>query len=356
MVSPASQHWDSWDKQICWNSSQAEHCSVASVARNTFLSKWSGDSFSLRDLSSLSGQASPSPLTACVTTNLALALRKSFDEDHDGGLSLEEKSSLLSTVGVSPATALVRLSSVLGLTSHLPRYIGCCGRLVVLEGDLSSLEERVASDWDTRAELALQILTLLDNLLSVEGWVMVAWGLQWEDFSISRSGQVVFTGLDKLTPVDKTILDPPSEEERPVCNSDCFSEYRKDVMMKTPRGQPGRGCSSALLYADMMAAEVCLNIFSARDGRPALLHSAPEEVSKLVTECGVEEGRGGRWRAVDDLKILLGGTEGSAEDEEMDSTTGDVIRGNNYTQDNSGEYDNTDEDEEEEDDSDDGDN
>ena len=182
---------------------------------------------------------------------------------------------------------------------------------------------------------------------------MVAWGLQWEDFSISRSGQVVFTGLDKLTPIDKTILEPPPEEERAVCNSDCFSQYRRDVMMKTPRGQPGKGCGSALLFADMMAAEVCLNIFSGRDGRPAFLHSAPEEVSKLVRECGLEEGRGGRWRAVDDLKIVLGETEGSAEDnEESDSTTGNVIRGNNT----SGEYGDNDEEEENDDDDDDGDN
>ena len=353
VLAPQAQHWDRWDREVCRNSSRGETCPLASVARDTFLYKWGGDPFSLRDLPGLSGQPTPAPLTACMTSNLALALRKSFDEDHDGGLSLEEKSSLLSTLGVSPATAVLRLGGVLGLTSHLPRYIGSCGRLVVYEGGLTSLEQQVTTDWDTRAELAGQILTLLDNFLSVEGWVMVAWDLQWDDFSLSQSGQVVFTGLDKLTPVDKTILEPPSQEERPVCNSDCFSRYKKDVMMVTPRGQPGRGCGSALQYADMMAASVCLNIFSERAGRAALLHSAPEEVSKLVRECGVEEGRGGRWRAVDDLRTLLGETEGSADtdDTEESSTTEDVTQ-----QGDSNEYDddNNDEDDDDEDNNDNG--
>ena len=344
VLSPPSDWWDSWDRKVCRNVSQGDNCNLARAAKTSFLSSWPGDPFSLRHLHSVPGQSSPSPLTACITTNLALALRKSFDVNHDGALSLQEKSSLLTTVGVSPALAVLRLAGQVGLTSHLPRYIGCCGRLAVIEGGLTRLEDEVSRDWSTRAELAGQLLALLENFLSVDGWVMVAWGLSWPDFSLSRSGQLVFTGLDKVTPVDKTLLEPPSEEDRPVCNSECFSKFKKDVIMRTPRGQPGLGCGAALLYADMMYRDVCTNIFSDQEGRLGLLHSAPsedsEEITKLVKECAVEEGKGGRWRALDDLKEILSESDGDSEETSTDYST---ESGNITEQDSgeSGEYEDT---------------
>ena len=342
VISPHSDWWDSWDRRVCRNVSQGDQCDLARAAPTSFLSSWPGDPFSLRHLQPQSGNIAPSALTACVTNNLALALRKSFDVDHDGSLSLQEKSSLLTTVAVSPALAVLRLAGQTGLTSLLPRYIGCCGRLAVMEGGLTRLEDEVRSDWSTRAELAGQVLDLLENFLSVEGWVMMAWDLSWSDFSLSRSGQLVFTGLDKLSPVDKTLLEPPSEEDRPVCNSDCFTKFKKDVMMRTPRGQPGLGCGSALLYADMMYRDVCTNIFSDQEDRLGLLHSAPsEEISRLVKECGVEEGRGGRWRALDDLKEILSESESGGEGEETSteySPDYSTERGSNNTEEEGGEY------------------
>merc|ERR1712037_189720 len=113
--------------------------------------------------------------------------------------------------------------------------------------------------------------------------------------------------------------------------------------MRTPRGQPGLGCSAALLYADMMYRDVCTNIFSDQEGRLGLLHSAPsevsEEITKLVKECSVEEGRGGRWRALDDLKEILSESEsgdGGESDSEETSTDYSTESGN-ITEQNSGE-------------------
>ena len=339
VLSPHSDWWDGWDKKVCRNVSQGEHCNLARAARTSFLSSWSGDSFSLRHLHSRTGQVAPSALTACITSNLAVALRKSFDVDHDSALSLAEKSSLLTTLGVSPGLAVLRLAGQVGLTSLLPRYIGCCGRLAVYEGGLTRLEDEVRRDWSTRAELAGQLLSLLENFLSVEGWVMLAWDLTWQDFSLSRSGQLVFTGLEKLTPVDKVLLEPPPQEDRAVCNSDCFSKFQKDVMMRTPRGQPGLGCGAALQYADLMYRDVCTNIFSDQEDRLGLLHSAPsEEVSRLVKECAVEEGRGGRWRALDDLREVLSESEDEEREEtSTESSTEDYSGSGNNTELDSGE-------------------
>ena len=101
----------------------------------------------------------------------------------------QEKAVLLTTIGVSPGIAALRFGSQAGL-SNLPRYIGACGRLVLSEGSLLSLDQFVDRDWDTRAELARQVLTLVDSLVSVEGWVMVVWNLGWDNFSVTKTGQV----------------------------------------------------------------------------------------------------------------------------------------------------------------------
>ena len=96
---------------------------------------------------------------------------------------------LLTTLGVSPGTAALKFGSTAGL-SNLPRYIGACGRLVLTEGSLLGLNQFVDKDWETRAELARQVLTLVDSLMSAEGWVMVVWDLAWENFSVTKTGQV----------------------------------------------------------------------------------------------------------------------------------------------------------------------
>ena len=57
---------------------------------------------------------------------------QAFDDNHDGGFSLEEKAMLLTSTAVSPATSVLRLGRVLGVSS-LPRYIGACGRLSVFQ-------------------------------------------------------------------------------------------------------------------------------------------------------------------------------------------------------------------------------
>ena len=48
----------------------------------------------------------------------------------------------------------------------------------------------------------------MTSLLSLEDWVLVVWDLDWADLAVTSAGQVVLIGLDKVTPVDKTLLVP----------------------------------------------------------------------------------------------------------------------------------------------------
>ena len=132
MLSPPEEIWSKLDKRICRDAKQRGECKLSAAAPKTFLHKWSGDPNFLRGLNSIIGNHQPSALTACATRSLAQSLIRAFDDNHDGGFSLEEKAMLLTTTAVSPATAMLRLGRVLGM-SVIPRYIGACGRLSVFQ-------------------------------------------------------------------------------------------------------------------------------------------------------------------------------------------------------------------------------
>ena len=181
-------------------------------------------------------------------------------------------------------------------------------------------------DLDTRMDLASQALSLVSSLVTREDMVMVVWGLDWDDLSVTSSGQVILSGLDKVTPVDKSLL--VAGEERPVCNKECFDKWRSEVRMVTPRGQPGRGCSAALQHGDMMYRDLCSNVLQTSDQDLGLLHSAGEEASHALAECVEEPGPGARWRAVDSLVQLLEETSDTtteANTEEEENTADEEI-------------------------------
>ena len=90
MLSPPEELWESWDKHVCRNTSRAKTCNVAEAAPSSFLYRWRGDANYLHDIHSYSGgDRSPAQLTACVTRNMVESLKRAFDDNHDGGFSLE---------------------------------------------------------------------------------------------------------------------------------------------------------------------------------------------------------------------------------------------------------------------------
>ena len=83
--------------------------------------------------------------------------------------------------------------------------------------------------------------------------------------------KVVLSTLEHLTPVARTLLGQPPQEEREPCNLNCFMEWKQEVpgrvnehllnlfkvMMATSRGQPGKGCVEARQYADLAFSLAC---------------------------------------------------------------------------------------------------
>ena len=194
--------------------------------------------------------------------------------------------------------------------------------LITPQGELTSLREFVDQDLNTRMELASQALSLVSSLVTREDMVMVVWDLNWDDLSVTSSGQVILTDLDKVSPVDKSLLE--AGEERPVCNKECFDKWRSEVMMVTPRGQPGRGCSAALQHGDMMYRDLCSNVLGDSGLGPGLLHSAGEEISRALAECVEEPGPGARWRAVDTLVQMLEETSETTTEASTETSTEEI--------------------------------
>ncbi|XP_023331380.1 deleted in autism protein 1 homolog [Eurytemora carolleeae] len=321
---PGQWSWDTWDQWICKNSSQWSGCLVSEAVKLTTIARREGDA---RFLKGLGGeQGTVNSLTACASKHLTSALHHTFDLNRDQKLSMEEKVVMLTTVSVSPPLALLKLSPSLGLNS-VPRYIGACGRVMVIEGGISPLAAFTETSWAYRAELASQLVSIVEGLLTGD-WVLLAWNLDWETFSVSSSGQVVFSDLDSITPVHKTIIAKPEDEIRPVCNENCFQDFKKTVLTSTPRGQLSQGCSSGLLYGDFMFYQLCRNIFSPSEVRGGLLEGGGVDLQGLVEECVEEKGRGDRWRIIEEIKqkLLLVDTGSGGEDETTDDSYDDITK------------------------------
>jgi len=302
--------WETWDAAVCANASQPRGCLVTEAASNSFLFRGRADGPGLRRLHRLTGAPSPPPLTACANSDLSHRLAEAFDENRDGRLSAEERSVLVSTVGVAPGVAALRLAGALGMRG-LPSFLGACGRLVITEGGLTPLDQYRQSDWETRRDLAVQVLSLLETLVSPDSdWLWITWHLDISSFSVTRTGQVVLSTLEHLTPVAQTLQGPPPQEEREPCNLNCFMEWKQEVMMATSRGQPGKGCVEARQYADLAFSLACSSVLGGPQG---LLGNAGEEVGELLDRCSTENQPGARWTAVDQLLGVLGGGEGSGD-------------------------------------------
>jgi len=333
--------WDSWDASVCANASQPRGCLVSEAASRSFLFRGRADGPGLRRLHRLTGAASPPPLTACANSELSHQLAEAFDENRDGQLSAEERSVLVSTVGVAPGMASLRLAASLGMRG-IPSFLGACGRLVVTEGGLTPLDQYLQSEWETRRDLGLQVFSLLESLVTPESdWLWILWHLDLSSFSVTRTGQVVLSSLDNITPVARALLGKPPQEERQPCNLNCFLEWKQEVLMATPRGQPGKGCAHARHYADLAFSLACSSVLG---GPRGLLKNSGEEIRELLERCSTENQPGARYAAVDQLIGLLNGDEGSGDED------GAVAVEQDDGQEDEEEEDEDDEDEEEDDD------
>merc|ERR1719495_169674 len=102
---------------------------------------------------------------------------------------------------------MTRLAGHFDLNS-VPRYIGGCGRMGLIEGGLTPLTDYLDATWDRRADLASQILSVVEGLLT-GSWILVSWNLDWDSFAVTRSGQVILVNLNSFTPIERSLVSKP---------------------------------------------------------------------------------------------------------------------------------------------------
>jgi len=303
-------NWEKFDNWVCSNSSAWKDCIVSTAVKSSHLYRTEGSAAFLHGLGG--DRSFVKPLTACATKDLLTTFREAFDTNSDGKLTQEEKVMMFTTISVMPTVAMYRIANQVGLKA-VPRYIGGCGRVSIVEGDLEPLTNFLDKDWTYRANLASQILGLVDTLLTGE-WVLMGWSLDWDTFSVTKMGQVVISNLGQFTPIHKSLISRSDGETREVCNEDCFYKYKATVLNFTPRGQPSKGCRDALFYGDMMYYQICRNILAAGETRRGLA----EELADLVAECVEERGKGERWRTVEEIRERLSPTTIIGEEEKLE--------------------------------------
>ena len=188
-----------------------------------------------------------------------------------------------------------------------------------------------------RRDLGLQVFSLLESLVTPESdWLWILWHLDLSSFSVTRTGQVSIDLIAEnpiRTKQEKTkggslLLgqhhpggsSPPwgapaggeatvqsqllprvetrGEQESDLTWTSSQSETSSSVqvLMATPRGQPGKGCAHARQYADLafsLACRFCLEIRTTLLIRPScrssvlggprgLLKNSGEEIRELL--------------------------------------------------------------------------
>ena len=140
--------------------------------------------------------------------------------------------------------------------------------------------------FDLRRDLAVQVLSLLETLVSPESeWLWIAWHLDISTFSVTRTGQV--SNLDGKGQKDAFkggslyfgAAHPCRKKPRGAATSGGERALQPQlfhgvetrganqpirhliniskVMMATSRGQPGKGCVEARQYADLAFSLAC---------------------------------------------------------------------------------------------------
>ncbi|KAK3879444.1 hypothetical protein Pcinc_015977 [Petrolisthes cinctipes] len=293
------------------------------------------------------------PLLMCPSTRLLAVLERTYDDNNDGALSLEERLALYTSIAVAPDIVVLKLLTKANLNVGLPRVVGVCGRVGVTEGELTPITTLLDEPFNVRASLAAQLLTLVDDFMEEDpDWYLFSESWEPDGVAVNREGEVVFTNLASVAVVDKKLFTDDYEDESDggggggggeVCNRECLQSFRSEVY--TQGSDPDQTCGRVESVGSLMYAAVCVNILSdmkqhkfkdyfTSDKPPhvirntkGLLHSIPASdrptIEQLLSECVEEVSSGGRLQSAQDLRDYLSDYLMDEEEEDEDDEDDD---------------------------------
>jgi hypothetical protein len=259
-------------------------------------------------------------------------------------MSPDERAMLYTSMVVQPESLMLKFLKEAHSDRLAPRVYGACGRLVVVEHGGRLLETYLNASFSERAELALQLISLMKMLWHADQkWFAVYNDVQYENIAVSHYGQVYFVDYEHLSIIqnikpetekaaaddgihesDDNFHDDGHQLDEPVlCNDDCFERLFVNLSDERLSPDARQALCRALhdISLSFMYSALCRNILLGANSTDdvqlsprGLLHSIPndddmsnrrQKAEEALKECAHETRLGGRLDAVDSLSEIL---------------------------------------------------
>ncbi|KAK2192785.1 hypothetical protein NP493_23g07027 [Ridgeia piscesae] len=219
--------------------------------------------------------------------------------------------------------------STLKVSKYFPPYLGACGRTIVAGHGGIDLMDFINENWETRADLSLQLLVMVEDFLEKDpNWVVLFVDFIMAQFRVKANGKVLLIDAEDIGIIDRHhVKKYGTHKPKAPCNSECFMEFANYLTNRTSTVQEehDRWCANTVhMVGSAMKALVCTRILSNipqhkkndtfdqnkqhHHDDTGLLHSIPverERIESLLTECVHETSVGGRDKAFKELQLVL---------------------------------------------------
>lgn len=353
---PTSTGFSLLDDSVCVNASLGTGCSVGSAAPKSFLARSQPLSPQLLHhlLRIVGTPRNQYPLLMCPSKKLLSIIEQSFDDNDDRSLNQDERIMLYTTLAIAPDIVILKILTKANLNVGFPRLVGVCGRVEVVEGELTPLASMLDESFNVRASLAAQILTMVDDFMEDDPeWYLFYGSWSLDKMAINKDGEVVLTDLAGMAIVDKNLFrdeyeDGTESRTQEVCNKECFQKFTGEIYREGH--DTDEICSRVEDVGHLMYAAVCAMILSDMKQHKyadyfastsnlqqqprttkGLLHNIPAAdratVEELVAECVDETAPGGRLQAAQELRDFLSDFLLDEEEDDKDEEGEEELEG-----------------------------
>eukprot|EP00058_Branchiostoma_floridae_P006263 XP_002591751.1 hypothetical protein BRAFLDRAFT_83524 [Branchiostoma floridae] len=326
--------WQRYERFICRSSSRPHVCNASSFILETMLVTdvalkvpWLREAWKICHLEK-------SALSLCVSDRFLEDVRQLYVED--GGTDMTKEGDtgrafLSTSLLLNEEAVLLRYFTTKSTTPWpFPKFYGACGRVIVVEHAGRTLDTFMESSWEVRADIALQLLQLVDALREKDpDWVLFFLDVSFQNFAVDSRGWVRLIDLDDVMVIDRRTV--VNQEQTEMCNEQCYTDFQKKLYSDEYH------CDDIFKYAPMMYASICARLLSNLQKHPerrkwgeireyqegqsieldeppvkGFLHNPPDEIREALegalTQCVHETLPRGRLGAVLRLQEILGTT------------------------------------------------
>ncbi|XP_066264017.1 divergent protein kinase domain 2A-like [Branchiostoma lanceolatum] len=315
-----SFEWVKFDEFICQNASVPGNCDVSKMISKTTLVADDALQLSwLREAWRIAHTDGQIALESCMTDKLIEELKKAYGQNVNGQLGKTEQAYMITSLLMNPeATVLTYFTTRSERKWPFPKYLGACGRVIFVENGGKLLDSSLASTWKDRANIALQLLNMIDTFRNGDPeWIVIFLDFRYENFAIDQYGRLNLIDFDEVMLIDRE--ESGDGEKKESCNMEDLKTFVSEI-------DKDDFCFQVPQYSQMMYALACVRLLSFLPEHllkslsdrhrspehvrpPGLLWGPPEHeataIEALLRGCAEEKVAGGRLEAIEKLKAVL---------------------------------------------------